>query len=542
MNHARAPKGTLLKHALNAWAQIASFSIAVATLAAFVGCTGGGEPSAGWRPTLLQAIPIAVLVGGLLYLYPESSPVFGIAIAAAAVCLVILKRQHAPFLRLLGMGPGAGGGLALCLFFRLGTIDSLFLQTGSAPAPLGWAMFFSAYLFALPFPGPVAALSPSQLLADAAYAVDGVMGVYFALPGAGTLMQILEIVFAAVLLAAALIAIHRLRRRPTAIMAAVGIIGALCVPAGLLSAHRLWEAGKAFSIASPLWLMLLVLPLALPRRWAVAIGGPALALLAAQVAFGAGRLAVAARIDGIGRHAPYPAMAAMKRSYLVDPGAWRAALAGCRAFSISVDDALMDRMAQVFLVQQPVPWSTSDDVRGSFTFGEKIGRMPQVANPDCFMADRATATSDGRLINLRRPPTAAGTMAYAGSTLELIDSDRDGVDVSGFYHLEAIPGGFARWSDGDGHAYVTVPASQRPDTLTMSIGFISPVGDVTVRLNGRAFYTGPQWAGPKVMPIPADIAPGTLDLRRRIEHLVGTARSARPRRLRHRLLARYPGD
>ncbi len=220
------------------------------------------------------------------------------------------------------------------------------------------------------------------------------------------------------------------------------------------------------------------------------------------------------RPDGIGRHAPYPTMVATKRSFVVDPSAWRASLAGCRGVTLSVDDRVLDRLAQIVLAQQTVPWSSRTEIRGSFTHDEHIGMMPQVRDADCTMTDAQAVSGPGRVISLRRPPAALGTMAYAGTPTEMAASDAPGIDVSGMFAAEAIPNGFARWTNGAGHAYITVPPGREPNVLTMALGIVAPVGDVTVKLNGTTLYAGPQWTGPRDIAIPADTAPGpwTFDI------------------------------
>ena len=492
---------------INAWGQLAGMPLGIATLGLFVAyATDRAQPT--WASRIGAGAAVAILVGGMLYLYPEVTPVYAVAIVTAALAALAVRR-FAAIDPLTTMAVGAAGGVGLCLPFLSGTIGSLVRQTGGAVAAESRADFFDAYIYAVPFK---AAVGAGQRLADAVYAVDGLLGIYFTFPHdlspSLTAMALVgEAAFAVALALCCALAIAKVRRRQASAAGVAATLGALAVGVGLYAAGRPWEAGKAFSMAAPLWLALLALPMFVLRGWALALILPAVALLTLHLTFGGARLAVAARIDGIGRHAPYPAMASTKRSYLVDIGAWRRGLAGCRGVSVDVDDRVLDRMAQVFLAQQPVPWSAPEDLRGSFTYNEPIGRMQQVADPDCRITDRKS--SDGlKIVNLRRPPEAAGTMTYAGGTVDIVDSDRDGVDVSGFYHLETIPGGFARWTDGDGHAYLTVPDDQRPGLLTMGLGMVAPVGDVTVRLNGRTLYAGPQWTGPKTMPVPADVAPG----------------------------------
>ncbi len=493
---------------INAWGQLAGMPLGLATLGLFVAYTTGAAKDGHARAG--GAVGTAVLVGGLLYLYPEITPVYALAICAAAVPVLALLGLKA-IDPLLTMAVAAVAGAAVCLPFLLGTIGSLIQQTSGAVAPQGWADFFDAYLYDVPFK---VAVDAHQWLADAVYAADGLLGIYFAYPShlsadSANAVVLGEAAFAILVLACSVGAAIFARRRPALVPSIAGTAGAAAVAVGLYAAHRPWEAGKALTMGAPLWLALLVLPVLVLRGRRLVLAAPAVALLALHIAFGAARFAVAARIDGIGRHAPYPAIGSMKRSFLFDIAAWRRSLAGCHAISADLDDRVLDRAAEVFLAQQPIPWSSPEDVRGSFTYNEQIGRMAQVNNPDCLITDLRSSKAQGKILELRRPPKAAGTMTYAGEQVELVTSDRGEIDVSGFSSLQPISGGFVRWSAGDGHVYVTVPPGNLPHTVTMGLGMIAPDGDVTVRLNGRELYEGPQWTGPKDITIPADMPPGT---------------------------------
>ena len=503
---------------INAWGELAGIPVAVATFALFVRITSDRSPSLSWAASLFPAAPTAVLVAGLLYLYPEITPVYAMAIIGAAIVSLIMVRSLLSVGRLAVMALGAAGGLALCLPFLTGTVGSLLKQTSQTASPIGWALFYSGYIFVVPFARAISTLTVGELLADVAYVGDGLAGAYFLMPAApltlaGLVRSALDVAGVAAVIACAVAAAWAARRRLSALQAIVGSAFAVAVAAILYVTGRPWEAGKALTMAYPVWLTLLTLPVVVFRRPA-ALALPACALLALQVAFSADRVAVSARRDGVGRAAPYPTMASVKRSYLIDPVAWEGHLAGCRSVATDISDNVLDRMTQLFLAQRPAPWSDRNGLISPFGARNPYGDMPPIADADCLMTDKPNVVTAKRTLGLRRPPGATGSMIYAGHPVELVASDGEDVDASGFYGPEAFPGGFARWTDGAGHVYVTVPPSSYPGDLTISLATVSPAGDITLRLNGQTLYSGPQWAGPKAMPIPSGFpaGPWTFDI------------------------------
>ncbi len=244
---------------IDAWGQIAGTAPAVAVLAIFARYATADTARAGWPDHAGPAAVVAVLVGGLLYLYPEITTVYAVAVGASAVAVLAGSFRLATIGRLATMAAGALGGLALCFPFVSGTLGSLVLQTRGGPVPENWVTFFDAYVYGVPFPG---AATAAEILADAAYVADGLAGVYFLVP---VLPPVAGGLFALALVACAAAAAWTLRRRPGVVAMVTGSCAALGVALALFALHRPWEAGKAFSMASPLWLALLALPLS--RIW-----------------------------------------------------------------------------------------------------------------------------------------------------------------------------------------------------------------------------------------------------------------------------------
>ena len=386
---------------INAWGQLASLSLTLAFIAAFISLLQEWQQSNRLeRPPPAAPYFLAVLLfAGAWFVYPESALVHIFMTAVATVVWVLLTRGRA--------GVKAVAWLAALPFFSLlfalpnyQTTISFILSQASfgSGTQVDWWLFHDAYIVGIepPMMELVSAFrSNTASLAHYWYvpfnSVLSLFGLYFVTPARNA--GIWWYPWAAVTIACALLFISSFvrgitdsfRNAPVAVYVprAFSIIG-LCICLYFFVRYRWWPAGKLLSYVSPYIYLVMMLPLlqhtiSSPRRWLdTAAAGAAVILLTLSLGFGAARVYASTDKFGIGFYRNYPSIQGPDNKIRITWDFKAAAAGKCSAVNVDnlFNNPFFSHYVKLELAYAGIPFYTTKPIVGYFGKDEAMGFMP----------------------------------------------------------------------------------------------------------------------------------------------------------------------
>ena len=491
---------------INAWSELAGLPVGMTAGGALLLLTAPDD-STDW-PRLRLTLLLGLLLATLLYLYPELLLEYG-----PAAMLMLLAGQH-------GVGwrgrlhalrypllAGAGAVLA-CLPMWQGTLGTMLVQQQNAMTHnLPWWRHFQAYLFGRDL-DYFATSSPDLGSIDLLYALislpidfsAGLLGLHFLLPWAGLAMwlrlgwKLALAMFMVLLVLAAARALREILRASDAASAerrwrgfAAMALAAAALPVLILAMGRYWPAGKAWSMAAPLLLLLLASPL-FRRRPADRDGAITLLYLATHIALGLWRPIAATDPDGILYPAPYPAVPerARKTEFNWNLARFRPDLKQCHGVLLDLTSPALERYAQVNLTELGVPWSSLSPLNTDYFEGESLGLKPPLPDADCVMTTQLRVWgANQRVIWLGRNRTLSDFLAGQAPSLDLVTA---GLPVPGLYAPEPYAGGLLRWTDGNTRIHLPGGLVRRLDIDLWPVRL--PGTTLRIEVNGVILFDG----------------------------------------------------
>jgi len=354
---------------------------------------------------------LALIVGAMVYLYPELTTVYAPIYAAAL--LVMLWASGWDFARLVPSLVAAGLALLLVLAFVQGTLGFLGgqLQMIASERQLSadWYKYFHAFVLGgggSPFNQLGA--RPGTGLAAYAEAAANLIGLFRIIPRVNAPAPLHNIAAAvAIVLLPTLLwfALRALERRQLWLPATL-VAGAVVV-VGLDSTGNLYGAGKAFFWLSPFLLILLLLPLARPRarHWQRL---PAYAYALLQAISLLVRLESVAANDGIPGTVPYPGDVepARKASIELNLSRLMDRLDSCRLVRVDLADSFLRHYVMVNLFVRDIPYFSVQPINSYYGAGRNLGLQTPHEAPDCTVRLGAPGTgSKGRSALVLEPPS-----------------------------------------------------------------------------------------------------------------------------------------
>jgi hypothetical protein len=306
---------------INAWSQIAAAPALLLMTALLIHSAVLREKGDSLAEGLTVAAALAVTVAGAVYLYPEGFLIYAAAVVPIAAGTLVLRFVRARSISLTQLVPLAGlAGVGAAWLYKPLLVFLSAQVAFTSGGRVNWWQFFQVF-----FRGRDRVNGSSfEFVIDFA---AGLFGLYFATPGpdssavaAATLRITIVVTIVALLVAFGLVVAGRttergdgvrLRASRELLMAWTAALMMLLLPAVYFAWNgNYWPAGKVVSYAAPVFMLLLVVPVAYefrdrwlrPLRWMVC------AFVAFQVGSGATRIAAAAQPDGIHYDAPYPAI------------------------------------------------------------------------------------------------------------------------------------------------------------------------------------------------------------------------------------------
>ncbi|MBF0562260.1 MAG: hypothetical protein HQL37_09620 [Alphaproteobacteria bacterium] len=397
---------------INAWSQLAAMPLALTVVMIVVLTLAPEMPPLlqigvvhSIRRTLGNLLIITILVGSLLYIYPEILLAYGPpGVVSVGVVLLVSRFSIAILGRLLVMVLGAGLAVAACLPFWQGSVGHLLRQMQMASSqPVTWWKYFQRYLFGRDVDYQALVhnhdWSLSTLYGLFSLPVDflsGALGAFWLQPGADISIRyrlFLKLALYAFLvwlfLAAARTVWANWRRDPQSVASQLSIfaVAACMLPIVFVVLGHYWVGGKTLAMATPLLFIVLAAPLLDPEarlRWRMASA----LFVAVHLGFGLYRPFAASEPSGI--HYPFPPYPSVQDSRLKtelswDIARWRPMLQTCRHTSIDLDNPFLERYAQVYLTELQVDWTTTRPLNSYYGLGESLGRQPQPGRPDCLL-------------------------------------------------------------------------------------------------------------------------------------------------------------
>jgi hypothetical protein len=388
---------------INAWSELAALPIAVLSVALVI--ISLQPDKADQSLTIGSAarwiLVLSTVLASLLYLYPEVLVPYGAAFVGA-IGLWLLSGCREKSLSVLGIGAASVVfGFLLCAPYYEGTIGFLVRQFswGFNNNNLDWWRYFQAYLFGHQFSGAIVPLNFGLAL----------IGLYPILPQAGfsqfiiMAWQLVDAVIFIGVLTAAFLAWTRARRdmqhsRPWLLLAATGLVCAFLI--AVLSSGRFWTAGKGLSMTAPLIFFVLSAPLFYPKAISGQLRIMTGILWASYLLFGLIR-PVAAHDNGLHYAPPYPSGEPHSKShYSWNVEQYREIFLACRAISVDVDNAFLERYLQLYLIELGTNWFSVHPLDNYFGMLPSTHTQRELENPDCFITTAPVMPRFGTVINL----------------------------------------------------------------------------------------------------------------------------------------------
>jgi len=501
---------------INSWSELSSlplYLLMVALVALAFDRRRLGSPGA----VAGFAVIFGVLLGGLLYLYPENLAIYGTAAAAAAVTGLVVRKSgygRAPSLAALGLGLCLA--LSLTLFFWSGTLGFLLRQYGKyGGLRPDWYHYFQGYLFgseqnyvAVLFD---AASSHAQIVnvwfSLPIESIIAGLGLYFLLPGASwppalaVVWKIALYCFLAALVAGVIRAITRIWKASpdgsSARMIAACLAGCL-LPAAIALAGYYWAAGKGLSMAAPMLFLLASTPL-LDNSVTGGIGqlGRGASFLFVLAHFALGLLRPILVTEAVGSNLPglpTAAAAVSQQKDALDWEEWRwaAELGKCHGVFLDLDNPVMLQLVRRAAVDLKVPWAAS--IRPIWP--EEPSARPYLPKGwesfDCVASINPLAAKPGQtLIWLGRDRSIFDYLKAPHAELEFGVQAITGISLVGGYGIETTPQGALQWTARVARFGVPNNPAASARTLRLEL-WPMPLATKTLRItvNGLPLYDG----------------------------------------------------
>lgn len=411
---------------INAWSELASLPVVILALVLLL---DQFDPTYCCAINAVQRMRLGaiagVLFGSLFYLYPEITPVYTAGLMAAAAYAGFTAKPGVSARIAASATIQAAFAFLLCLPYLHGTMRWLTAQMGSAiRARPDWWTYFQRYLFeaasSLPSSAPVDSLS-KLLLVTVGIPADfllAAMGIYFILPDVSSKSHIpwilANVAFLVWILFACITVSLRLWHKvefDRGRLLVVAVIGMLAAVSLIGLSGRYWVGGKGLSMIQPLLFIVLCAPL-----WSgfhrVVLVLPGILLASLYLGFGLYRPYAALAPNGIHYAPPYPSAVepSTKIKYRWDLFSYKKQMIrDCNGIVLDVDDVVLERYAQVFLVGLEVPWYTKHEVDPNWGEGPRLGLQRPLERANCVLTSDPKARYSGvRVFPLWSAATAGG--------------------------------------------------------------------------------------------------------------------------------------
>jgi hypothetical protein len=509
---------------INAWGQLSTQPIYLLVVAivvlAFDPLRFGAQP--------LEAMArlgsfFALLMIAAMILYPDSSAVYGIAGAGAALMGVIAKTPWTTKV-IAFTGLGSAITVAFSLSYWFGSLP-FFITRGvmrQAITQLDWWKYFQAYLFGrmenhidILASGPPWPTFLKSLLVLPVESVVAGIGLYWFLPGsslpniiAWTWRGILYVFVFVLFATAARTAITTWRKNPQSNAARLfaACVAGCVVPIVFLMSGLFWTAGKSLSIAAPLLFFLIVAPLLLRAPIRPLARVAVMMFLAGHLITGVLRPVLAANTNGA-RLAGLPGSAGLVDQEKAGMD-WRmdrlaAQLRSCNRVILNVKHPFMNLLAQFVATDLGMSWSSVDPVEVSYAYWAQY-QPAGWETADCIAGDDLSELQSGRrmiwLISDRR---TFEFLATPSGALEIGVSGHPGVAIEGAYAMETLPAGRLRWTSGDARFRVPNSPDAPAAKLVLSLWpmALPPAAQLQLTINGWVAFNGPVPSEPLTVPL-----------------------------------------
>jgi hypothetical protein len=464
---------------INAWSSLASLSFGPVAIALvyLIATKGAGLECAG---------PLAPILAAILYFYPESSIVCALSCGAIALGGIALSQDRLRVATYLALP--AGAALLACLPAWQATIGFLIFQAAHS-APWDWFVAFDSFYFA-DLSAPDGAWSSYRIFSTPIDAIAGLLGIYFIHPLATlptpvkVAWKLVEVAFFVTL---AVTILRSIKTNPSKIFVA-GCVASMLLPLTLLVRGDYWTAGKAVTMAAPLFFVVLAFPLTQHKRL---LAIPAAILLTLHIGFGFQRVFAATNTTGIravrGGYPQYPAY--LKAQFDLTLPRWRDDLAGCTHVAVNVADPHLERLVETVLNDLNILTDFQTDRHSDYGGGFVVPAKLQPGIADCTISDQWSASKATKLIYL---------------------STRDHNDLlqhpqaTGLHGIEMMDGHVLRWTDGN--AQWSIPTEERIAAISISLwaDVIPPGASVQVLVNGHEIANQPVWNGAQRFAVEQD--------------------------------------
>jgi hypothetical protein len=383
---------------INAWSSLSSLSFApLAAALVYLMMKGCGIRCIG---------PLAIVLTGLLYFYPESSVACVIACSTILVGGIVFSTDRLKPIFYCTLA--AGIAIAACSPVWHLTAGFLFDQLKVATTQAiqwPWFLAYDLFYFADLTP-PANDWTPYRIFSAPIDAVAGLLGVYFVAPPAAlpTSAKVIWKLAEAALFISLIVTIAKsVRTRQSAIFLA-GCLAVLMLPAALLFRGDYWTAGKAVTMVAPLLFLVLAYPLTQPVR---ALAIPASIVVALHLGFGIQRIAAAANENGMRAvRAGYPSVPHLKALYDWNVPQWRIGLAGCSHVAVDVKDPHLDRVVETVLNDLKILAHLKTDRKANYYDGPDVPATSRPDISDCVISDHPIR-SEQRELHLSLKPVAS---------------------------------------------------------------------------------------------------------------------------------------
>ena len=398
---------------INAWSSLFAISMLVVLLTDYcIGIRAVKTPTPQPDKLLFLLLRMPVLAAGMIYMYPEITPVAATACSGALLARMMARRGEtgADYLELFRQNLVFGlATLAILGFYWAPTVGFFFQQAEIATSNVvDWQLFFQAYLL----DGSEKLITATDLphLASAAIVISanflaGLFGLYFIQPG--TKLDNIHLIWSAgliIIFGVVVFGIIRAARRrldqgvghPGPTLFAMFLSGALltfAIPIALLLKGQYWAAGKGLAIISPFVFVLIALPLLGRKRQPLAVA-LTWAIVAGHLMFGLFRpIAVAAHSDRHGYAYPYPDAPKDDLNWNIDR--YRQQIKSCKLVRLDVDNPFLDRVAEIFLVENNVDFFSLNPRNAYYGQGADLGlkQAPDGAKADCTISSHIGTSS-----------------------------------------------------------------------------------------------------------------------------------------------------
>lgn len=498
---------------INSWSQLATqplypLIVAFAALAFERDRFSGDEISGAIR----LAVMFGVLLGAVLYLYPEAFAVYGPALAAVPL-LALGQRvsRRAALFGITGLGLGACLAVLLGLLFWTGTLEYTHRQlTNAAGNAPDWWKYFSRYLFGseqnyleiLTAPGS----SPGQIaMAWFSLPVEALtagFGLYVLLPGASwpvalaIAWKIALYGFLALLLKGAADGFVRIWRTDLAGSAArmMGACIAAClVPPLILWLGHAWAAGKGLSMAAPmLFLLVAGSLLSRPDMTGRTFGRlAALAFVFGHLALGLLRPVLVS--DFAGNELPgLPTAAAEMRARKAtldwDYTSWDPPLRKCSGIVVEVANPFMHQYARRVAFDLGIPWAAAAT---NWPDRSRLALWPdRWQDFECVATTSAQSAKPGqKLIWLDKDRSVLDYLGGQRADLEIGTRFVVGVSSAGVHGAEATAAGPLQWTSPAARFEVPNNLSSPARTLRLELWPMQIASErLKITVNGDTVY------------------------------------------------------